>query len=74
MFLEGAKPSDELKMMESERQRLKLIVYELERKLDAEDTKERLTSVMNNISSRMTRYIKNSLTIATADMSSIATF
>lgn len=58
LFLEGARPNDELKMMESEHQRLKLKVDELERKFDAEDTKERLTSVMNNISSRMMRYIK----------------
>jgi hypothetical protein len=57
-FLENLHPSDDIQKMESEFRRLRLKVEELERKIDADDTNERLVSVMNNISSRMTQYIK----------------
>ncbi len=58
LFLENSRPNDDLEMMESELRRLRLKVEELERKIDSDDTNERLSSVMNNISSRMTRYIQ----------------
>lgn len=58
LFLEHSRPNDDLEMMESELRRLRLKVEELERKIDSDDTNERLSSVMNNISSRMTRYIQ----------------
>lgn len=58
LFLENSRPNDDLEMMESELRRLRLKVEELERKIDSDDTNERLASVMNNISSRMTRYIQ----------------
>jgi hypothetical protein len=58
LFLENLHPSDDIQKMESEFRRLKLKVENLERKIDADDTNERLMSVMNNISSRMTQYIK----------------
>ena len=57
-FLENLHPSDDIQKIESEFRRLKLKVEELERKIDADDTNERLVSVMNNISSRMTQYMK----------------
>jgi len=58
LFIEGARPNDDLKALESEYRRLKFKVEELERKIDADDTNERLVSIMNNISSRMSQYIK----------------
>ena len=58
LFLENSRPNDDLEMMESELRRLRLKVEEIERKIDSDDTNERLSSVMNNISSRMTRYIQ----------------
>lgn len=58
LFLENSRPNDDLEMMESELRRLRLKVEEIERKIDSDDTNERLASVMNNISSRMTRYIQ----------------
>lgn len=58
LFIEGARPNDDIEALESEHRRLKLKVEELERKIDADDTNERLASIMNNISSRMTRYIQ----------------
>lgn len=58
LFLESFRPNDEIKMLESELRRILIKVEELELKIDADDTNERLTSVMNNISSQMTRYIQ----------------
>jgi len=58
LFLENLRPNDDLKIIESELRRYKLKVEDLERKIGSDDTNERLASVMNNISSRMTRYIQ----------------
>ncbi len=58
LFLEGARPNEDLETLESEHRRLKLKVEKLEREIDSDDTNERLTSIMNNISSQMTRYIQ----------------
>jgi len=58
LFLENLLPSDNLEMMETEFRRLRLKVEELERQIGADDTNDRLTSVMNNISSRVTQYVK----------------
>jgi len=58
LFLENLRPNDDLGMIESELRRLRLKVEELELKIGDNDTNERLTSVMNSISFRMTQYIK----------------
>ncbi len=58
LFLENSRPNDEIEMIESELRRLRLKVEELELKIGDDDTNERLTSVMNSISFRMTQYIK----------------
>jgi hypothetical protein len=58
LFIEGVRPNEEMEALASEHRRLKLKVEKLEREIDSDDTNERLTSIMNNISSRMTRYIR----------------
>lgn len=58
LFIEGVRPNEDLKALESEHRRLKLKVENLEREIDADDTTERLKSIMNSISSRMTKYIQ----------------
>lgn len=58
LFLEGVEPSNKIDRIEAECERLKLIVEQLEGKVDADDTNERLLSVLNNISTYMTSYIK----------------
>lgn len=58
LFLEGVQPDDNLKILESEVNQLKQIVREIESQIDADDTSERLSSAINNISSKMTEYIK----------------
>jgi hypothetical protein len=58
LFIEGARPNEDREALESEHRRLKLKVEKLEREIDSDDTNERLISTMNNISSRMTRYIQ----------------
>lgn len=58
LFLENFLPNEGLKERESEQKRLKLKVEELERKIGADDTDDRLASILNNISSLMSRYIQ----------------
>jgi hypothetical protein len=58
LFIEGARPNEDVESLESEHRRLKLKVEKLESEIDADDANERLMSVMNNISSQMTRYIQ----------------
>jgi len=58
LFLEGARPNAELETMAKERQRLKLRVEQLEREIAKDDRDERLASVLNNISSLASGYIK----------------
>jgi hypothetical protein len=58
LFLENLHPNDDLERMESELRQLRLIVGELEGKIGEDDTSEKLASVMNNISSQMTLYIR----------------
>ena len=57
-FVEGAQPNESLELLESEHMRLKLRVEKLESEIASDDSNERLTSIMNNISSRMTQYIR----------------
>lgn len=58
LFLESAHPDAELETMAEEQQRLKLRVEQLEREIARDDRDERLASVLNNISSLASGYIK----------------
>jgi hypothetical protein len=57
LFLEDLVPNSELATYEAENRRLKLKVEELQRKVGADSSHERLISILNNISSQITRYI-----------------
>jgi len=59
LFLENLVPNDELALYESEQRRLKFKVDELAKKVGANDSHERLTSILNNISSQISRYIQS---------------
>ena len=56
--MEDLLPNDELAARESEQSRLKRKVEELERKIGADDSNDRLASILNNISAQMSRYIR----------------
>lgn len=58
LFLENLIPNAELVSREKDHLRLKFKVDELEKKIGADDSHERLTSIMNNISAQMSRYIQ----------------
>ena len=58
LFIEGARPNAELEKMAKEQQRLKLRVEQLEREIAKDDRDDRLASVLNNISSLVSGYIK----------------
>lgn len=58
LFLENLVPNAELIAREAEHRRLKFKVEELEKKVGADDSHERLTSVLNNISAQVSRYIQ----------------
>ena len=58
LFLENLVPNEELAAREAEHRRLKLKVDELEKKIGADDSNERLTSILNNISSQVSQYIR----------------
>jgi hypothetical protein len=58
LFLENLVPNEELKAREIEHRRLKLKVDELEKRIGADSSNERLISILNNISSQVSQYIK----------------
>lgn len=58
LFIEGAQSDNNLDELERVNQRLILKVEDLERQSSADDTAERTASIMNNISSHITRYIE----------------
>jgi hypothetical protein len=58
LFLENLIPNEELKAREIEHRRLKLKVDELEKRIGADSSNERLISILNNISSQVSQYIK----------------
>lgn len=58
LFLENLVPNKELASRELEHRRLKFKVEELERKVGADDSNERLTSILNNISAQVSQYIR----------------
>jgi chaperonin cofactor prefoldin len=57
-FIDTFKPDVQIQFLENEKNRMELKIYELEKKAGLEDYEERLTSALNNISSKMTQYIK----------------
>lgn len=58
LFLENLVPNEELVSREAEHRRLKFKVDELEKKVGADDTHERLASILNNIAAQVSRYIQ----------------
>lgn len=58
LFLEDLVPNEELVSHEAEHRRLKFKVEELEKKVGADDTHERLASILNNIAAQVSRYIQ----------------
>jgi len=58
LFLESLLPDDELNRLEAENRRLKNKVQQLESQIGSDDSNERLTSILNNISAQVTRYIQ----------------
>lgn len=58
LFLENLIPNDELASREAEHRRLKFKVDELEKRIGTDDSNERLTSILNNISSQISQYIR----------------
>lgn len=58
LFLETLVPNDDLAKLEAENRRLNSKVKQLEQQIGADDSDERLTSILNNISAQVTRYIR----------------
>jgi len=58
MFLETLLPDEDLARLEAESRRLNHKVKQLEDQIGADDSNERLTSILNNISAQISRYIQ----------------
>lgn len=58
LFLETLLPNEDLARLESESRRLNNRVKQLEEEIGADDSSERLTSILNNISAQISRYIQ----------------
>lgn len=58
LFLENLAPNEELARLEGEHRRLKLRVEDLEKRIGADDSNERLNSILNIISAQVTQYIQ----------------
>ncbi len=58
LFLENLIPNVELATREAEHRRLKFKVEELEKRIGADDSNERLTSILNNISAQVSHYLR----------------
>jgi hypothetical protein len=59
LFLETLVPNDELKSREAEHRRLQTKVAELQERIGTDDSHDRFESIMNNISSQMSKYIRD---------------
>lgn len=57
LFLETLIPDEDLTKLEAENRRLNNRVKQLEQQIGSDDSNERLTSILNNISAQITRYI-----------------
>ena len=58
LFLENLAPNEELARLEGEHRRLKLRVEDLEKRIGADNSNERLDSILNIISAHVTQYIQ----------------
>lgn len=58
LFLETLLPNEDLAKLEAENRRLNNKVEQLEEQIGADESNERLTSILNNISSQVSRYIQ----------------
>lgn len=58
LFLETLLPNEDLARLEAENRRLNNKVQQLEGEIGADDSSERLASILNNISGRVTHYVK----------------
>jgi hypothetical protein len=58
LFLENLAPDEELARLEGEHRRLKLKVEDLEKRIGADDSNERLSSILNIISTQVSKYIQ----------------
>lgn len=58
LFLETLIPDEDLAKLEAENRRLNNRVKQLEQQIGADESDERLTSILNNISAQVTRYIR----------------
>ncbi|WP_442682173.1 DUF3732 domain-containing protein [Stenotrophomonas sp. JC08] len=58
LFLETLLPNDDLAKLEAENRRLIGRVKQLEEQLGADDSNERLTSILSNISAQVSRYVQ----------------
>ena len=58
LFLETLLPTDERSRLEAENRRLQTKVEQLESQIGADDSDDRLASILNTISTYMTRYIQ----------------
>lgn len=58
LFLETLLPNEDLARLEGENRRIKNKVQQLEDQIGANDSDERLASVLNNISAQVTRFIQ----------------
>jgi hypothetical protein len=58
LFLENLAPDEELARFEAENRRLKLKVEDLEKRIGADDSNDRLSSILNIISTQISKYIQ----------------
>ncbi|MDF1613849.1 DUF3732 domain-containing protein [Desulfurivibrio dismutans] len=58
LFLETLLPNEDLARLEADNRRIKNKVQQLEDQIGADDSDERLASILNNISAQVTRYIQ----------------
>lgn len=58
LFLETLLPNEDLARLEAENRRLNNKVKQLEEQIGADDSNERLASILNNISAHVSRYIE----------------
>lgn len=59
LFLETLLPKEDIARLEAENRRLNNKVKQLEDQIGSDDSNERLTSILNNISAHVWRYIQN---------------
>lgn len=58
LFLENLAPNEELARLQAEHRRLKLKVEDLEKRIGADDSNDRLNSILNIISTQVSQYIQ----------------